>query len=232
MLERQQAALAVTLLRGPGHLPPGLFKGNDAAVLRGLCVHANTISHARLVALEATFPRTRDYLGEEAFNRLSRQFVEEGGAERRSLNDIGVGFADWLGDPRAADMARVEWAWLETYHAADAPALALADLTGLDEAGLLGLTVRRHPAVRIVALASDAARLVDPAFAADTRVLLVTRPDADVRLFAIEPAAAAALDMAEEIGPVGNLIAHLAEQHPDGGAAIAALIEAGAFERV
>ena len=232
MLEGQQAALAATLLRGPGHLPPGLFKGNDAAVLRGLCVHANTISHARLVALEETFPRTRDYLGEEKFNRLSRRFVEEGGAQRRSLNDIGAGFADWLADPRAADLARVEWAWLESYHAADARALALADLAGLDEADLLGLTVRRHPATRIIALVSDAAPLVDPAFSADTQALLVTRPDSDVQLFAIEPAAAAALGMADDIAPLGNLIAHLAEQHPDGGTAIAGLIEAGAFERM
>ena len=68
--------------------------------------------------------------------------------------------------------------------------------------------------------------------AAETRALLVTRPDAEVRLFAIEPAAAAALGTAQEIAPIGNPIAHLAEQHPDGGAAIAALIEAGAFERV
>lgn len=232
MLERQQAAIAATLLRGPSHLPPSLFAGDDAAVQRGLRVHANTISHARLVALEETFPRTRAYLGEEEFNRLSRRFVEEGGAERRSLNDTGAGFADWLGDPRATDLARVEWAWLESYHAADARALAFADLIGLDETELLALPVRRHPAAHIVALTSDAAPLADPAFAADTRVLLVTRPDAEVRLFAIEPVAAAALGMAEEIAPVGNLIAHLAEQHPDGGAAIAALIETGAFERV
>ncbi|HWV61919.1 MAG TPA: DNA-binding domain-containing protein [Sphingopyxis sp.] len=232
MLEQGQAAIAATLLRGPGHLPPDLFIGSDAAVLRGLRVHANTISHARLIALEETFPRTRDYLGEGEFNLLSRRFVDEGGAGRRSLNAIGGGFADWLADPRAADLARSEWAWLESYHAADAPALALTDLIGLGETELLALPVRRHPAVRIVALTGDAAPLVDPAFAADTRVLLVTRPDADVRLCGAEPSDATALDMAENIVPVGNLIAHLAEQHPDGGAAIAALIEAGAFERV
>jgi hypothetical protein len=232
MLEQRQAAITATLLHGPGHLPADLFAGSDAAVLRGLRVHANTISHARLVALEETFPRTRDYLGEEEFNRLSRCFVEEGGAQRRSLSDIGAGFADWLADPRAADLARVEWAWLESYHAADAPALVLAELFGLSEADLLGLPVRRHPAARVVALASDAAPFVDPAFAAETRELLVTRPDVDVRLFAIEPAAVAAFGMADDIAPLGNLIAHLTEQHPDGGTAIAALIEAGAFERI
>src|SRR3546814_20089502 len=91
MLEQGQAAIAATLLHGPGHLPADLFAGSDAAVLRGLRVHANTISHARLVALEETFPRTRDYLGEEEFNRLSRRFVEEGGAQRRRSEERRVG---------------------------------------------------------------------------------------------------------------------------------------------
>lgn len=232
MLERQQRAIAATLLHGPAYLPAGLFTGNDAAVLRGLRVHANTISHARLVALEETYPRTRAYLGEGEFNRLSRRFVEEGGARRRSPSDIGEGFPGWLADPRAGDLARIEWAWLESYHAADAAALTLPDLLGLDEADLLGLPVRRHPATRIVVLASDAAPLIDPAFAADTQALLVTRPEADVRLFAIERAAVAVLEMAEEIAPIGNLITRLAEQHPGGGAAIATLIDTGTFERV
>lgn len=232
MFECQQTAIAATLLRGPAYLPVGLFAGSDAAVLRGLRVHANTISHARLVALEETFPRTRAYLGEGEFNRLSRRFVDEGGAQRRSPGDIGAGFPGWLVDPRAGDLARIEWAWLKSYHAADVAALTFADLHGLCEADLLGLPVRRHPATRIVALASDAAPLIDRAFAADTRALLVTRPEADVRLFAIEPAAIEALEMAEEIVPIGNLIARLTEQHPDGAAAIAALINTGAFERV
>lgn len=80
-------------------------------------------------------------------------------------------------------------------------------------------------------LASDAAPLIDPAFAPGTAALLVTRPDAEVRLFALHPADDIALDRAKEISTLGNLIASLAEMHPDGGAAIAALIDAGAFER-
>ena len=232
MLEREQAAIAATLLHGPDHLPAGLFAGDDNAVLRGLRVHANTVSHARLVALEETFPRTRDYLGEAEFNRLSRAFVDSGGAERLALPEIGRDFAGWLGDPLAADLARIEWAWLESYNAAEAGALRLADLAGRDEVALLGLRVRLHPAARIVSLASDAAPLIDPAFAPGTAALLLTRPDAEVRLFALHPADDIALDRAKEISTLGNLIASLAEMHPDGGAAIAALIDAGAFEKV
>ncbi len=232
MLERDQAAIVATLLKGPALLPGDIFAGDEAAVLRGLRVHANTISHARLVALEETFPRTRDYLGESQFNRLSRDFIESGGAGRRALADIGAGFAAFLSDPIAADLARAEWAWLDSYRAAEAPALRLADLAGLREAVLLDLPVRRHPAARTVSLASDVAPLLDPAFAAGAAEILITRPDAEVRLFAIDPADAAALGRAEENATIGNLIALLGEMHPEGGAAIAVLIDAGAFERV
>jgi len=231
-MREDQAAFAATLLRGPDHLPADVFAGDSAAVLRGLRVHANTISHARLVALEDTFPRTRDHLGVAEFNRVSRAFIDIGGAQGRSLALIGAAFPDWLADPVAADLARAEWAWLESYHAADAAALALADLAGLSGAELLGLAVRRHPAARTVTLSSAAAPLVDLHFAPGVRALLVVRPDADVRVLAIDAADVAVLDTAREISPLGNLIAHLAEMHPEGGAAVAALIAAGAFERV
>lgn len=227
-----QTAIAATLLHGPDYLPAGLFAGSESDVLRGLRVHANTISHARLVALEDTFPHTRAYLGEAGFNRLSRAFLDAGGACHRPLADIGKGFADTLADPVAADLARIEAAWLEAYHAADACALDLSELVGLDEAALLALRVRRHPAARGLTLATPAAPLVDPAFASDVRALLVVRPAAEVRLLGIHAAAIAVLAMAGEISPLGNLIATLDETHPEGGAAIAALIAAGAFERV
>lgn len=227
-----QAAIAATLLRGPDHLPAGLFAGSAGEVLRGLRVHANTISHARLVALEDTFPHTRAYLGDAAFNRLSRAFLDAGGARHRSLADIGKGFADTLADPVAADLAHIEAAWLEAYHAAEASGLELADLVGRDEAALLALRVRRHPAARCLTPASAAAALIDPAFAPDVRALLIVRPAAEVRLLAVHASAIAMLTMAGEISLLGNLIAALDETHPDGGAAIAELIAAGAFERV
>jgi hypothetical protein len=231
-MREAQAAIAATLLRGPGHLPANLFAGGAAAVLRGLRVHANTISHARLVALEDTFPRTREYLGATEFNRVSRAFIDVGGAQGRSLAVIGAAFPDWLADPVAADLARVEWTWLESYHAADASALTLADLAGLDEAALLDLVVQCHPAMRVVTLSRAIAPLVDPGFARDVRALLIARPDAEARVFAITDADVAVLAMAQEFAPLGNLIAHLAERHPEGGGAVAALIAAGAFERV
>ncbi|MBE1527124.1 hypothetical protein GGC65_001580 [Sphingopyxis sp. OAS728] len=232
MLELDQSALAATLLHGPGHLPEALFAGDEASVLRGLRVHANTISHARLVALEETFPQTREHLGEGVFNRLSRAFVDAGGAEGRPLTNIGERFADWLDAPLAAELARIEWAWLESYNSAEASAFGLADLAGHDEASLLDMPVRLHPATRFLRLATGAASRIDPAFAPDMPALLVTRPHAEVRLLPVQLAGIAALELAKEISPLCNLLARLGEDHPDGGAALAALIDAGAFERL
>ena len=232
MLERSQAAIAAALLHGPGHIPAGLFAGDASRVLRGLRVHANTISHARLVALEETFPRTRAYLGAAAFNRLSRAFTEAGGAAGRSLHDIGVNFPDWLADPVAADLARVEQGWLASYNAAEARALELAELAGMGDAAVLALPLRLHPAARVVRFSSYAAPIVDRAFAPGTAALLVARPAAEVKAFALHSVAADALDRAKDVLPLGNLLQTLAEDHPDGGPAIAALIDAGAFERL
>jgi len=225
MLERDQAVIAAAINGGPDHLPDWLFAGDPAQILRGLRVHANTISHARLVALEETFPLCRDLLGAETFNRLSRHYVETNGARRQALADIGADFADWLREKAplpAQDLARIEWAWLECYHAADAAALTLAELAGQSEAALLSLAVRRHPAARTVRLSSDAAAALDPALAA-ARLVLLARPD-------LAPAEAAALALADDFGPLRNLIALLAEKHPGGGAAIVSLIAAGALE--
>lgn len=232
MLDRDQAAIAATLLHGPDHLPDGLFAGDEAAVLRGLRVHATTIFHARLVALEESFPRTRELLGDAEFNRVSRLFVEDGGASGRSLTNIGYGFAERLTNRDAADLARAEWLWLQSYHAAEAPVLQLTDLAGLDEASLLGLPVRSHPATRFLELNSHVGPLLDPALTPDAGALLFVRPDSTVRIVAVDRSVIAPLTEAKEISPLGNLIARLDEAHPDGGSAIAALIDAGAFEKV
>lgn len=232
MLERDQAAIAATLMQGPDHLPPDLFAGRTAAVLRGLKVHANSISHARLVALENSFPRTRLLLGTARFNQMSRDFVENGGASGRPLARIGETFAAFLragDDALAADVADVEDAWLCSYHAADAPALTLADLAALKEAALLALPVQQHPAARVVHLVTAAGPYLADPLSDACRTVLIVRPVAEVRIVGATLVDALALAIAEQPAPLGNLLALFAEQHADGAAAMAQFIDAGAL---
>jgi hypothetical protein len=207
-----------TINEGPDALDPALFDGPIDRVLLGLKAHANTISHARLVALEETFPLTREYLGEAAFNRISRNYAETPTARASDNNSIGTDFPAFLAltgaDQTAVELARVEFAWLESYHAADAAPLRLSAIAGLSEPDLLNLSVMAHPAARAVAwttalpkaLSDLAAILEKPA------TILTLRPFADVCLIPVDIATATLFAAAKKPVTIGNLLALAAEQ--------------------
>ncbi|WP_017671245.1 putative DNA-binding domain-containing protein [Blastomonas sp. AAP53] len=239
-LAKDQARFIAVLQHGPSAFPDGVFAGEPDWVLLGLKAHANTISHARLVALEHTFPRTRERMGHDAFNALSRVFVDLPDVRSRKLMHIGAGFAEFLADHGAdaaqCDLAAVEWAWLHSYHAAEAPALDLSDLAGLDEEGLLDLKLAMHPATRLVAVQTDIAVML-PELAGsapgDARHLLITRPDAEVLLHPLDALQAALARCAQKPVTMRNLLAVAIETAKEAEAlpAIFALIGAGMLAR-
>jgi hypothetical protein len=197
-----------TINDGPDRLDPMLFAGPPDRVLLGLKAHANTISHARIVALEETFPLTRQHLGEAAFNALAREFVETDVARASGANRIGLHFPEQLGDAATNELARIEWAWLESYHAAEAVPLILADLGGLDEAALLALAVLPHPSARVVTITAPIASQLDELAGTQPTTILTLRPDAEVRLLPLDTLQLAILDAAaQKNATLGNLLA-------------------------
>lgn len=238
-LADDQARFIAVLQKGPEAFPSGMFAGDPDRALLGLKAHANTISHARLVALEQTYPRTLAHIGHDTFNALSREFIELPDVRTRKLMAIGDGFADHLAgaatDPLASDLARIEWAWLQSYHAADVAALQLADLAQYDEAGLLGMPATLHPATRIVEASGAVANLI-PELAPDsgiTTAILVTRPQEMVRLLALSAPQARIAEHAKNCANMGNLLQAAIETLGEAEAlpAVFALIEAGALAR-
>lgn len=232
-LARQQQAIMDALAQGPVALPDNVIAGPRERALMAMKVHANTIWHARLVALEDTFPRTRDNLGEGRFNQLSRAFLDLPQTGAVPLAQIGRDFPAFLvdHDPAAAALAALEWAWLTSFHAADAPPMVLADLAGLGEDALLELAVMRHPAACCVSPVPSAL-LIDHPGLAGAEALLLTRPQADVM---IGPCSALMAGMMAAAGcfpaTIGNLLAQPGEQRAEDDAlpALIALIEAGAL---
>ena len=215
-LREAQAAMAAAIRLGPDHIPGALFAGSAERVLLGLKVHANTISHSRLIALEDSFPLTRKALGQPRFNRLSRRFVEGGGGASVSLAMIGAQFPDWLAAARIARwlarLAQFEWAWLCAYRAADARALNLADLARLDQAVLLDMQVVLHPAARLVPSEPRLSRGIDLPHG---DWLLVTRPDAEVKVAGGGAALAALFAAARRPLTIAALLGQLQQAHPE-----------------
>jgi hypothetical protein len=219
-LEAAQANFIATINQGPAALDPTLFDGPLERVLLGLKAHANTINHARLVALEESFPLTRKALGDDGFNRFSRDFVETAEARACDNNAIGRPFAKFLkasgADPAICDLAAIEWAWLESYHAADAKALGLADISGLDEQKLVALQICAHPAGRLTPLSAPLSeQLADvAALIPDPTAVLAVRPEAEVRLVPLDAATSSLFAEVKKTTTIGNLLA-LAAELPD-----------------
>jgi hypothetical protein len=202
-----------TINDGPDRLDPSLFAGPPDRILLGLKAHANTISHARIVALEETFPLTRQHLGEVAFNTIARDFAETETAKASDANRIGLGFPDCLSDPATKELAQIEWAWLESYHAAEAVPLSLGDLAALDETALLALAITPHPSARIVEISTPIASALHELSGLQPVAILCVRPDAEVYLLAIDTIQLAVFaESAKKNASLGNLLAVALEQ--------------------
>lgn len=218
-LEALQQMMEAAIDGGPDHVAAEAFAGGAAAAMRGLRIHANTISHARLIALEETFPRSRATLGEARFNQLSREFCESAAARAEPLAAIGRGFPAFLAlaqDEDAERLATFEWAWLDAFHAAEAQPLALAELAGLDEQAMLDLPVALHPAVRCVSTPADPALLAEIPAIAETDAIFLTRPQETVLVSPASPAMARLFaQLSDGPAPICNLLATIAEQESE-----------------
>ncbi|WP_181883632.1 DNA-binding domain-containing protein [Sphingorhabdus pulchriflava] len=216
-----QRNFIATVNEGPDALDARLFAGTPERIILGLKAHANTISHARLAALEESFPLTRAEMGETPFNALCRDFVETTPAKTSDLAHIGRHFASFLQNsniPAAiSDLATIEWAWLESYHAADRTPLTLEAVSAMAEADLLALLVELHPAARLHVLhAPLTASLAHLASETDMpRAILVVRPEAEVRLLAIDARTLQCAEKCQRTTTIGNLLALASELGDD-----------------
>lgn len=233
-LAAMQSAFAKAIRHGPEHVVFDQYEGDQHRVMMGFAVYANTISHGRLVALEETFPHTMEQMGEEAFNQHSRDFVEAGGGSDAPLTELGAQFPHWLaqqGQIEAALFAQFEWAWLEAYNAAEAEPFKREDLAGLDEAGLLSMTLARHPAARIVIGTPSLCETIG--LSEPCEQVLIARPDAEVLMHPAHVEAAGTFEVLSNPQSVEQLLKTLSVQF-DADAilpAILHLMDAGALVR-
>ncbi len=229
LLDMQRAMQAV-IGRGPALLQADMFAGPPERVLLGLKAHANTISHARLISLEESFPETRERLGTEGFNRLSRAYVEAGRGCGEPLALIGRDFLAWLADatagPEVLIFAEFEWAWLEAYGAADAEPLSMSDIAGLDESDLLALQLAPHPSARIVGAEAE---LCAHCEIDRYESLLLVRPEHEVRVHGLSPYAAALFAMLIKSFSLNDALESIGDDPAEAGREFVRLVEAGAL---
>lgn len=238
-------------LLDPQRAEPTLVSGpNGKAVKKRYAVYRNNVTVSLVNALAETFPATRRIVGEDFFRAMALVHVRQSPPTSPLLFEYGRGFAEFIEGfaparalPHLADVARIERAWLDAYHAADAAPLAPQALAAVPPEALGAAVFTAHPAARIVRSrfaavsifsASRQGRPEPPREAQGPEDALITRPYLEVFVRRLPPggatflqdlmagrplgeAAQAALDAAEAFDLAGNL---------------AGMLEAGVFTAV
>lgn len=242
-----QATFAAALLDPGAGLPGGITGPDGTASTRRFNIYRNNVVVSLIGALGETFPVTREMVGEAFFTAMAREYVSTNPPLSPIMMHYGASFPDFVArfPPAAAlpylgDLARLEFAQVEAYHAADAAPVSPASLGAIAPARLGAIRFRAHPAARLVRSGSAIASLwlahrgvgelaaIDPAHPQDA---LVTRPALSVEIRALAPAAGAFIERLLEADALGEaaeaaLAMDLAFDLP---AAIALIIESGAF---
>ena len=236
------AGFAAALL-DPAAPPPSNTRGRrDAPDGRRFAVYRNNVAVALIGSIEARYPVVRRIVGATTFRTMARAFVEREKPHSPVLIAYGETFPDFIasrfsefGPPCLVDVARLENAWVEAYHAEEAPTVVLADLADLDPEALPNARIALHPAVRLLRLATPAASIwasyqvgAEPVPHSDHKEdALVARPEADVSVRVLPPCGYAFAKRLQE----GGTLAEAVETLPDPdefGSHLVGLVAAGA----
>jgi hypothetical protein len=244
---------AAALLDPAAPLPPGLVDGPGVPAATRYAVHRNNVLAGCAEALAANFPVVRRLLGAACFDLLACQHVRASPPTSPCLSRYGAGYADTLAAcaslspwPYLADVARLEYARVLAFQAADAQPCAAQHLATLaaDPARLATARWTLHPSLQVLDSPWSAASLWqahqgegddDAAIAAiDWRCpqgAWVLRDGDDVLVLATEPAAAR---FAARLQAGGTLAEAAAQAGPgfDVSTALARLIRHGAVTAV
>ena len=213
---------------------------------RQLDIYRNNIMAALGRALMEMFPVVTTLVGEDFFKALVRTYVPEHPPTSARLNEYSEEFPDFLETfppaaqlPYLADVARLEWCWNESYHAADAAVLDPASLASLSESQFVAMTFTVHPSLRLVQSDFPVGRIwhtnkndLDETIdlSAGAEHLLIVRPQREVTVKPISVEAWYLLSALSTGRSLGDALAHM--PNPDAlnlGECLALFFASGVF---
>jgi hypothetical protein len=249
--ERFAAGFAASLLDPHRATPTGVSARGGGQADRRYAVYRNNVTTSLADALVGIFPATRRLVGDDFFSGMAIAFARAHPPRSRLLFEYGHEFPAFIADfeparglPYLADVARIERAWLDAWHAADAEPISPQALGEMAPADLPAAVFCPHPALRILrsryaAFTICAASRDDETGAAPIRGdvaedVLIARPGLTVTMRRLPPGAAAfLLALAAGRGfeaAIGEGFADSADFAPT--EAIGILLETGAFTAV
>jgi hypothetical protein len=227
--------------------PTGVAGPNGKKAEKRYNVYRNNVTVSLIEALAATFPAVQRITGPDFFRAMARSHVRETPPTSPLLFEYGSDFPDFIERyeyaaqmPWLTDTARIERAWLDAYHATDAPMLCPAALAEVPQDALGEVIFLPHPATRIVRSQYPAVAIfamnrskdpVTPLRSSAAEDALVTRPDLGVVVRLLPAGGASFLTSLMNGDTLGVAAAAAIAEAPcfDVSANIAGMLEAGVF---
>ena len=250
MQPRFAAVFAQGLMDPARATPVDVVGPRGKAAIKRYNVYRNNVTVSLINALAAVFPATQRVTGDDFFRAMARFYLRAHPPVSPLLFEYGHDFPAFIEQyeyarelPWLADVARIERAWLDAYHAGDVEPLDPQALGRIPAARLADAVLIPHPATRVLrsrfaALSifsahkgDDPPPQIDSGEAEDT---LVTRPDLEVVATRLPPGGATFLARLIAGDPLGAAAAQALAASPsfDLAANIAGFIEAGAFAAI
>jgi Putative DNA-binding domain len=247
-LSSSYASAFAAALIDPGRETPAVVAGpNGKAVVKRYNVYRNNVTSSLIDALTAIYPAVQRITGVEFFRAMARFHIRATPPTSPLLFEYGRDFPAFIEQyeyagamPWLADTARVERAWLDAYHAAEAEPLSAQTLRSFPPERLANLVFVAHPATRIVRsrfsvvtifAANRGEAPVDRIDVSAPEDALITRPDLDVVVRHLPRGGAVFLTDLIAGRSLGEAAASAQNASPafDIASSIAGMIEAGAF---
>ena len=156
-LAERQRDFAAALLNPGLPLPPGLVGPDGEPSPKRFAVYRNNVVAGLTEALKDAFPVVSRIVGAEFFQAMARAYVVTEPPHTPILLDYGAGFPDFIREfkpaatlPYLADVASIERAWTEAYHATEATPLDPGAFGAIEPDRLPEIRLLLHPSVRVV----------------------------------------------------------------------------------
>ncbi|MDZ5450474.1 DNA-binding domain-containing protein [Labrys sp. ZIDIC5] len=153
----RQADFVRALLDPHKPAPAGLVGPDGRPSEMRFAVYRNNVVVGLIETLKAAYPVVHRLVGEEFFAAMARLYVMTEPPASPIMLDYGAGFPTFIGrfEPAAVlaylpDVARLERAWVEAYHAAEASPLPSSALGRVPPGDVPALRLVLHPSVRTV----------------------------------------------------------------------------------
>lgn len=156
-LAERQKEFGAAILDARLPVPQGLVGPDGEPSGKRFAVYRNNVVVGLIDALRDAYPAVEKIVGTEFFRAMAATFVVAMPPRSPIMLDYGAGFAEFIAGfapaaslPYLADVAHVERAWVESYHAAEAVRLNPAELSSLLPELLGEIVFTPHPSLRMV----------------------------------------------------------------------------------